>query len=158
LSRIPSDLEAVRWVFRYVASIIRMSVSTDPEASLRYRISFVMYELADDTTVKVEDYPGDVKDISDPEKYIADLEEEYGQEVPGYYVKAGQQYVDQDGTVFQEGTDTGLHKIGSTATTSDRKSPERASKSVSRSAGTGNRSQRENRSPKGGRAGARGGG
>nr|WP_240549187.1 DUF5801 repeats-in-toxin domain-containing protein [Halomonas antri] len=52
-------------------------------------ISHVKYVLSDGTTLKLDGYGGDIKDPSDPTKYIADIEAKTGLAVVSYYIKAG---------------------------------------------------------------------
>ncbi len=70
---------------------------TCEDCQLRHGISFVMYTLEDGTTVKIDGYRGDVKDPTDPQQYIADIEDQYGQDVTGYVIKAGRGYYDENG-------------------------------------------------------------
>ncbi|WP_156085491.1 retention module-containing protein [Billgrantia saliphila] len=52
-------------------------------------ISHVKYLLSDGRTLKLDGYKGDVKDPSDPTKYITDIEKTTGLTVVDYYIKAG---------------------------------------------------------------------
>ena len=78
---------------------------------LRHAISFAMFTLADGTTVKIDGYGGEVKDPSDPEQYIAQIEAEYGQTVTSYTIKAGQGYYDETGTAVDPISHKADHEI-----------------------------------------------
>ena len=64
-------------------------------------ISHVIFFLADGTTVKIDEYPGDVKDPSDPKQYIAGIEQMFGKPVAEYAftIKAGTKHYDENGNV-----------------------------------------------------------
>jgi len=72
-------------------------VSGDVEVTeIPHGISHVIYQLSDGSTVKIDEYPGDNKDPSDPAQWIDEIEAEYG-EVEGYTIKAGQNHYDEQG-------------------------------------------------------------
>ncbi|AFZ44951.1 hypothetical protein PCC7418_2819 [Halothece sp. PCC 7418] len=71
-------------------------------------ISHVVYELAEGSTVKVDNYLGDVKDPCDPQKYIEALEAEEGQDVVGYTIKAGPNYYNEQGVNVTENIPDGF--------------------------------------------------
>ncbi|WP_417789339.1 cadherin-like domain-containing protein, partial [Terasakiella pusilla] len=77
---------------------IEIGAGTDVSASqIPHGISHVIYELADGTTVKIDEYPGDNKNPADPSRWIDEIEAEYGQAVEGYTIKAGQNHYDESG-------------------------------------------------------------
>ncbi|NVJ52517.1 MAG: VWA domain-containing protein, partial [Campylobacteraceae bacterium] len=64
-------------------------------------ISHVNYTLSDGTRIKVE-YSGDIKDPTDPTKYIEAIESSTGQKVTGYEIKGGQYIFDEYGEQLRE--------------------------------------------------------
>jgi hypothetical protein len=60
----------------------------------RYGISHVAIMLEDGTTIKIDNYPGDNKDYSDPQQYFNDIASTYGSNVSQYYIKASRNYYD----------------------------------------------------------------
>jgi len=65
--------------------------------SIPHGISHVIYELANGETVKIDGYGGDVKDPTDPSRYTAAIEAEYGSSVEGYTIKASTSHYDELG-------------------------------------------------------------
>jgi VCBS repeat-containing protein len=47
--------------------------------------------------VKLDNYPGDIKDPADPDQYVNWVETAYGGEVLDYYIKAGSNFYESDG-------------------------------------------------------------
>ncbi|WP_200415191.1 PT domain-containing protein [Arcobacter sp. FWKO B] len=64
---------------------------------LPHGISHVKYYLSDGTTLKIDEYQGDVKDPSDPEKFINAIEAQTGLTVESYVIKAGTEVYTQTG-------------------------------------------------------------
>jgi len=70
----------------------------DEEVSMiPHGISHVIYRLSDGTTFKVDEYPGDIKDPTDPVRYIAAIQSLTGQTVLGYTIKAATSHYDEAG-------------------------------------------------------------
>ncbi|MDR9402009.1 MAG: hypothetical protein RI580_01075 [Halothece sp. Uz-M2-17] len=69
----------------------------ESNATIPFGISHVIYQLEDGTTFKVDGYGGDIKDASDPLKYIEAIQEQTGQSVIGYTIKAGPNHYDAQG-------------------------------------------------------------
>lgn len=65
--------------------------------NIPFGISHVIYQLADGTTVKVDEYGGDVKDPTDPQQYSDPIGAHFNQDVSGYTIKAGQNHYDASG-------------------------------------------------------------
>ncbi|MBN1864372.1 MAG: prepilin-type N-terminal cleavage/methylation domain-containing protein [Victivallales bacterium] len=100
-----SDIEKDKWVhlalqFNMGNQVADASTVKDyamATGEIRFGISHVIYRLADGTTVKIDEYPGDVKDSTDPQQYVAGIQQMYGQEVEGYTIKAARVHYDEDG-------------------------------------------------------------
>jgi hypothetical protein len=60
----------------------------------RYGISHVAIMLENGATIKIDNYPGDNKDYSDPQQYFNDIASTYGSNVSQYYIKASTNYYD----------------------------------------------------------------
>jgi Ca2+-binding RTX toxin-like protein len=73
----------------------------DEPTPLSHGISYVKYFLSDGTTIKIE-WEGDIKDSSDPTKFIEEIENETGLTVESYYIKAGTGIYDHNGEYVGE--------------------------------------------------------
>ncbi len=117
-----SDIEKDKWVHvalqfnmnNQVADTSTMKDYALATGEIRYGISHVIYRLADGTTVKIDEYPGDIKDSTDPQQYVAGIQQLYGQEVEGYTIKAARVHYDEEGNLVPNIPNQADHTIFTT--------------------------------------------